>query len=360
MSWIGKMLNKSNPFSKDFWLWSAGREIGNWIFGDKSFTDAFNDYTGIGGADGILNSIGKGWNDLSGQTESDIARDKIADENATVAHERQKELMALEAEYNSPVYKANELGKAGLNPVLASGVSNSVSGASAQMSQPNAGQGNTSNMVGMLLNIAKTRQDIEESGSRIKANEAAAEASKAKAEYDKSAKALTDKEVEKFDEKFNLEKGLKEAQTAQLKQAEKNMKNWLTNGSITSLAELIKVIGITVGAVNGFRSPQTSELLIPEVVEPLDKAGKVTTPDFDDVPKRLSSGNVKGTRSYRYDAKNKKGIYTMDDGSEFEYGVDENGFPWSKTKPNPYNGNVADAENLMHEWMDRIRPVFGE
>ena len=130
--------NNLNPFDEDFALWQAVDGI---LYGAGNALES----AGVS-----VDKTGKFLNDLTGQTESDLFRDALADENATVAHERQKELMALEAEYNSPVYKTNQLAKAGLNPALASGVSNSVGGATAQMSHPNPGQGNLGSVANVM------------------------------------------------------------------------------------------------------------------------------------------------------------------------------------------------------------------
>lgn len=101
----------------------------------------------------IVKEVGSYTNDFTGQTAAVEQADKIADENADVAFERQKELMQMEHDMNSVGTKAQQLGSAGLNPALASGVSNTVGGASAQMSSPNNGQGNA-------LGVMKSLSDL--------------------------------------------------------------------------------------------------------------------------------------------------------------------------------------------------------
>ncbi len=141
---------------RKWWQWlldPAGLFDGwsNILSGKKSFGDAFyGEGTPLGD---LARTFGDVSNEISGDYASADYQDAIADENADVAFKRQKELLDLEAQYNSPVYKSNELGKAGLNPALASGMSNSVGGASAQMATPNSGQGN-------VLGLIKTMADM--------------------------------------------------------------------------------------------------------------------------------------------------------------------------------------------------------
>lgn len=130
------------------------RVVNGWknFFSGSSFLDSFyGDSNSLGD---VIDDFGDVTNRVSGDYGMIDYQDAIADENATVAFDRQKELMGLEAQYNSPVYKSAELAKAGLNPALASGVSNSVGGASAQMAHPNTGQGSMLNMIGTLSNLS--------------------------------------------------------------------------------------------------------------------------------------------------------------------------------------------------------------
>lgn len=107
----------------------------------------------------IFSSFGNELNDVTGSNQMMERQDELNDENAEQAHQYTIEQMNHQAQLNSVGTKAQQLASAGLNPVLAGGVSNGVGGASAQMSSASPANSNSlGTITGAMLNMAQARK----------------------------------------------------------------------------------------------------------------------------------------------------------------------------------------------------------
>lgn len=147
--------------NRKWWQWildpvGVWDSWGKYLSGKNSFGEAFYGNGSVLGD--LARSFGKVSNDVSGATESMQMQDTLNDENAQVAHQNTLEQMQYQSQLNSVGTKAGQMMSAGLNPALAGGVSNSVGGASAQMSNASLASGNALGSIGSLaVQLAEAR-----------------------------------------------------------------------------------------------------------------------------------------------------------------------------------------------------------
>lgn len=374
------------------WLSDKWNQITNWFrndvrggtFSDSGLGDIFEYILGIdddtsdrtGGkidafVDDMLRNgatkVGDIYNDITGATSGALLEDELADENATIAHNRQKELMQIEADYNSPQYKAEQLAKTGLNPALASGMSNAVGGASAQMST-----GGTAtpkgNPIGDLLGFAKLKNDMRLVDAEVKVKEAQAsnldQQTKTEAENTKYAQqraekigALMDAEISEYEKRGALsdaQADLARANKDFVDAQKKKIPHEIWQSWITTVAGSVGMVAMGVGSIlSAKRGLNLGKKYVDVEGKGVSNTTKMPTPgsggSYVDTPAELSdlmrSAGIKSMQKVSVDGRTRYEVKF--DGIEKTFGMFEDEFVNA-------TGDVPSVQSAVGDYLSSL------